>query len=199
MPPMSSCATCPCRCARPDPEWLAFPEPSAACGRRALEDLLDQVNASSWTVEFVAEMLVGRARRKTESTVHAAADQVGGIGPSERSIDTRIRWVAEIVYFPLDTALLQAARALGCRTLDGGGMAVFQAVEAFALFTGVEPDALRMRRILMSWSGGPPRSQRNRHPSGVVLAFRQHFPRQKHHRSIQRQARTQAVWEFSTG
>jgi shikimate dehydrogenase len=55
-------------------------------------------------------------------------------------------WVAEIIYFPLETALLRAARALGCRTLDGGGMAVFQAVGAFRLFTGIEPDAGRMLR-----------------------------------------------------
>ncbi|OYV34281.1 MAG: shikimate dehydrogenase [Rhodospirillales bacterium 20-64-7] len=53
-------------------------------------------------------------------------------------------WVAEVVYFPLDTALLQAARALGSRTVDGGGMAVFQAAEAFRLFTGVMPDVERM-------------------------------------------------------
>lgn len=53
-------------------------------------------------------------------------------------------WVAEIIYFPLETELLRAARALGCRTLDGGGMAVFQAVGAFRLFTGREPDAARM-------------------------------------------------------
>jgi shikimate dehydrogenase len=53
-------------------------------------------------------------------------------------------WVAEIVYFPLETALLQAARSLGCRTLDGGGMAVFQAAEAFRLFTGATPDTRRM-------------------------------------------------------
>jgi shikimate dehydrogenase len=54
-------------------------------------------------------------------------------------------WVADIVYFPMETALLERARALGCRTLDGGGMAVFQAVEAFRLFTGITPDAERMR------------------------------------------------------
>ena len=40
-------------------------------------------------------------------------------------------WVAEIVYFPLETELLRDARALGCRTLDGSTMAVFQAVKAF--------------------------------------------------------------------
>jgi shikimate dehydrogenase len=53
-------------------------------------------------------------------------------------------WVADIVYRPLETALVRAARDLGCRVLDGGGMAVFQAVDAFKLFTGIEPDADRM-------------------------------------------------------
>ena len=55
-------------------------------------------------------------------------------------------WVSEIVYFPLETALLRAARAAGCAVCDGGTMAVGQAVGAFRLFTGVEPDAERMRR-----------------------------------------------------
>jgi shikimate dehydrogenase len=53
-------------------------------------------------------------------------------------------WVAEVIYFPLETELLRRARALGCRTIDGGGMAVFQAVAAFRLFTGKEPDSDRM-------------------------------------------------------
>jgi len=55
-------------------------------------------------------------------------------------------WVAEVVYRPLETPLLRAARALGCRTVDGGGMAVFQAADSFALFTGVEADRRRMLR-----------------------------------------------------
>lgn len=54
-------------------------------------------------------------------------------------------WVADIVYFPLETALLAAARAAGCRVLPGAGMAVFQAVRAFELFTGLAPDPARMR------------------------------------------------------
>ncbi|WP_454342538.1 shikimate dehydrogenase [Streptomyces canus] len=53
-------------------------------------------------------------------------------------------WVAEVVYRPLETELLRAARASGCATLDGGGMAAFQAADAFRLFTGREPDAARM-------------------------------------------------------
>ena len=59
-------------------------------------------------------------------------------------------WVADIVYFPLETELLREARALGCRTMSGGGMAVFQAVDAFRLFTGQEPDCERMLRHFQS-------------------------------------------------
>jgi shikimate dehydrogenase len=55
-------------------------------------------------------------------------------------------WVADIVYRPLDTPLLRAARAVGCRTLHGGHMAVHQAVDTLRLVTGVEPDAARMLR-----------------------------------------------------
>ena len=62
-------------------------------------------------------------------------------------------WVAEIVYFPLETELLRNARALGCRTLDGGNMAVFQAVKAFELFSGIAPDAQRMLAHFQSMNG----------------------------------------------
>ncbi|MFE7032293.1 shikimate dehydrogenase [Streptomyces sp. NPDC057621] len=53
-------------------------------------------------------------------------------------------WVAEVVYRPLETELLRVARGMGCAVLDGGGMAVFQAADAFRLFTGREADASRM-------------------------------------------------------
>jgi len=53
--------------------------------------------------------------------------------------------VADIVYFPLETQLLGTAKARGCRTMSGAGMAVFQAAGAFRLFSGAEPDTNRMR------------------------------------------------------
>jgi shikimate dehydrogenase len=62
-------------------------------------------------------------------------------------------WVAEIVYRPLETELVRAARAAGCAVLDGGGMAVFQAVDAFRLFTGREPDSTRMLADLPELAG----------------------------------------------
>lgn len=53
-------------------------------------------------------------------------------------------WVSEIVYMPLETPLLKAARRIGCATADGGHMNVGQAVRGFKLFTGLDADAARM-------------------------------------------------------
>jgi shikimate dehydrogenase len=53
-------------------------------------------------------------------------------------------WVSEIVYVPLETPLLQAARRIGCDTCDGGHMTVGQAVGAFRLFTGIDADVARV-------------------------------------------------------
>ncbi|MEU9689804.1 shikimate dehydrogenase [Amycolatopsis japonica] len=64
-------------------------------------------------------------------------------------------WVADIVYRPLETALLKQARERGCRTLHGGGMVVFQAADSFRLFTGAEPDADRMLRHFEALEGKP--------------------------------------------
>jgi shikimate dehydrogenase len=48
--------------------------------------------------------------------------------------------VADIVYRPADTALLQAARVRGIRTMSGLGMAMHQAADAFEIFTGESAD-----------------------------------------------------------
>lgn len=56
-------------------------------------------------------------------------------------------WVADIVYFPLETELLRLAKARGCRVLNGSGMVIGQAALAFGIFTGHVADKARMRRI----------------------------------------------------
>jgi shikimate dehydrogenase len=53
-------------------------------------------------------------------------------------------WVHDVVYMPLETTLMAAARARGCLTVGGGDMLVFQAAEGFRLFTGITPDVDRM-------------------------------------------------------
>jgi shikimate dehydrogenase len=45
-------------------------------------------------------------------------------------------WVADIVYRPLVTSLVETATARGCRVLSGAGMAVHQAADTFELITG---------------------------------------------------------------
>ncbi|MES2957898.1 MAG: shikimate dehydrogenase [Pseudomonadota bacterium] len=78
--------------------------------------------------------------------VHATPtgmDKLPGL-PLPESLLRADLWVSEIVYFPLETALLKAARRIGCATADGGHMAVGQAFGAFELFTGETPDAARM-------------------------------------------------------
>lgn len=74
-------------------------------------------------------------------------------------------WVAEIIYFPQETELLMRARALGCRTLAGTGMALYQAVRAFELFTGQAPDPMEMIR---HFDGATSPSREMIAPSGVL-------------------------------
>ncbi len=53
-------------------------------------------------------------------------------------------WVSDIIYFPIETELLKKARAIGCKTMGGGRMAVYQAARAFELFTGLTANKERM-------------------------------------------------------
>ena len=89
-----------------------------------------------------------RALRSADGLVHASPTgmaKLPGIPVPPASLRPPL-WVAEVVYVPLETELLRVARHQGCRTLDGGGMAVFQAAMAFEQFCGHRPDAERMLR-----------------------------------------------------
>ena len=57
--------------------------------------------------------------------------------------------VADVVYAPLETALLVAARARGLRTVDGLGMLLHQAVRGFELWFGVRPEVTPDLRALV--------------------------------------------------
>ena len=99
-----------------------------------------------------AEREVAKALAGADGLVHATPvgmDKHPGLPFAEELLRPAL-WVSEIVYVPLETALLKAARRAGCRTMDGGHMNVGQAARAFKLFTGVEPDAERMDRHFRS-------------------------------------------------
>jgi len=53
-------------------------------------------------------------------------------------------WVADAVYTPLWTPLLNAAKAKGAEVMTGRELAVYQAADAFELFTGLQPSAVEM-------------------------------------------------------
>lgn len=57
--------------------------------------------------------------------------------------------VTDIVYVPLETPLLAAARARGLRTVDGLGMLLHQAVPGFEAWFGVRPEVTpELRRLI---------------------------------------------------
>ena len=86
------------------------------------------------------------AMRTASGLIHCTP--VGMAGHPGMPLDEKLLrpsiWVSEIVYVPLETELLKAARRAGCPTADGGHMNVGQAIRGFKLFTGREADAARM-------------------------------------------------------
>ncbi len=57
--------------------------------------------------------------------------------------------VADLVYVPLETTLLQAAKARGLKTADGLGMLLHQAVRGFELWFGKRPQVTPELRALV--------------------------------------------------
>jgi len=57
--------------------------------------------------------------------------------------------VTDLVYVPLETPLLAAARAQGLRTADGLGMLLHQAVRGFELWFGHRPEVTPELRALV--------------------------------------------------
>lgn len=113
--------------------------------------------AAAFSGRVRAERDVSTALSGAQGLIHATPTgmrQYPGL-PLPASLLRGDLWVAEVVYFPLETELLRAARQLGCRTLDGGEMAVSQAAEAFRLFTGLSADSARMRRVFESFDAAP--------------------------------------------
>jgi shikimate dehydrogenase len=112
------------------------------------QELAERLNTRFGAGRVVVEENLVTAVAGADGVIHATPNGMAkypGLPLPEKMLHPKM-WVAEIVYFPLETELLRTANALGCRTLDGGGMAVFQAAEAFRLFTGITPDAKKMRQ-----------------------------------------------------
>jgi shikimate dehydrogenase len=123
----------------------------AAVGRAGADDIAI-VNRTPSAAETAAR-LAPAARvgliddvRRADLLVNATSV---GMGSEALPVDAALLRpelaVADIVYHPLDTALVRAARAEGAHTIDGLGMLVHQAVRQQQLWTGLRPDPSEMR------------------------------------------------------
>lgn len=118
----------------------------------ALADRLQERFSAEITVITQLPMLTGLTDGIVNTTPVGMAKHPGL--PLAADLITPRHWVADVVYFPLETALIAHARALGSRVLPGGGMAVYQAVRAFELFCGIKPDAGAMTQTFRAALAG---------------------------------------------
>jgi shikimate dehydrogenase len=64
--------------------------------------------------------------------------------PVPEALLRRDLWVADAVYSPLWTPLLTQAKARGAKVMTGRDLAIYQAADAFELFTGLKPSTVEM-------------------------------------------------------
>jgi quinate/shikimate dehydrogenase (NAD+) len=107
--------------------------------------------------EHLAGLLEGhRGIRIADSIEDALAGAVGVVNgtpvgmlpsratPVPEALLRRDLWVADAVYSPLWTPLLTAAKAKGAKVMTGRDLAIYQAADAFELFTGLKPSTVEM-------------------------------------------------------
>jgi shikimate dehydrogenase len=122
----------------------------AGCGVRNLR-LFDSDRAKA---QALADQIGGRAQVEIAADVEAAVSGAAGIvngtpigmlpnrdSPVPANLIRKSQWVADAVYHPLWTPLLKAAQKAGATVMTGRELSINQAVDGFALFTGVQPQA----------------------------------------------------------
>jgi shikimate dehydrogenase len=125
----------------------------AELGARAL----NVVDADTAKAEALAARLRARMETRVFRDVADALHGAGGVingtpvgmlpncdSPVPPDLLHRGLFVADAVYTPLWTPLLQAARAKGCRVMTGRELCIHQAADAFRLFTGLEASRERI-------------------------------------------------------
>ena len=129
-------------------------------------DIVDQNGDRAAAVAARLGALVGADRVSSTTDLAAALRDAGGliqatpVGmdahpglPLDPALLRPDQWVADIIYFPLETELVHRARAAGCRVMTGGAMAVHQHAAAFRLLTGRDADIRRMQEHFESLTG----------------------------------------------
>lgn len=163
--------------ARTVPEWLSVDRPVAIFGaggaaraivHGVLEAGVEEIRLFNRTRERAEALAHGfhnrRGRIKVLEWAAGAAAAAGagvvvnttllglnGVGSLDLDLDRfdDRTVVADIVYVPLETALLRSARLHGLRTVDGLGMLLHQAVPGFERWFGIRPEVTHELRTLV--------------------------------------------------
>ena len=118
------------------------------------QDLADRFGAG-----VSAHPLAAAAEFLPEAGLLINTTSLGMHGSSEIPVDPSVMpdraIVTDIVYVPLETPLLAAARACGLKTVDGLGMLLHQAVPGFERWFGVRPQVTpELRALVVADLGG---------------------------------------------
>jgi shikimate dehydrogenase len=105
-----------------------------AKAERLAMQLRDRLEAR--VADDIADALQGAAGVVNATPVGMLPDR--GMAVPEALLNRGL-WVADAVYTPLWTPLLTAAKARGARLMTGRELAIYQAADAFELFTGLKP------------------------------------------------------------
>jgi shikimate dehydrogenase len=110
-----------------------------AARRREASDALAAAVPGARTLEWPGPVPVAAEVVVNATPIGMGSDSALPIEPAPD------QWIVDLVYHPLDTPLLQRARAVGAPTVNGLGMLVHQAALAFEQWTGVAAplDAMR--------------------------------------------------------
>ena len=158
------------------PEWHATDGPSLILGaggasRAVVSSLLEKSAPEIWITNRTrarAEKIASDfgARVKVidwfsvnkflpDAATVINATSLGMVGKPELTIDLKPlsnkTLVTDLVYNPIETHLLTQARERGCRTVDGVGMLIHQAVPGFSRWFNVQPTVdTALRDLLLS-------------------------------------------------
>jgi shikimate dehydrogenase len=104
-----------------------------------------KAEALALTLAPLADVKIARTVREAVSGASGLVNctPIGMLPSRESPVDEGLLhsglWVADAVYYPLWTPLLLAAQNAGAKVLNGRALAIYQAADAFEIFTGAEP------------------------------------------------------------
>lgn len=118
------------------------------------QELAEKIPETRYRAVGFTELELQAEMRKVEILINATPIGMASYY-EEKSFPLKQEWirseqvVADLVYHPMDTPFLQMAAAAGATILTGDGMLLYQGVEAYRIWTGLEPPVELMRKVLV--------------------------------------------------